>query len=62
MFRMFPLNTSANLNNVNVRKNATRSIARNDAIYTNSLQITSKVSSIFQIYNTKTYSCGSCGR
>lgn len=62
MFRMFPVNTSANLNNVNVRKNATRSIARNDAIYTNSLQITSKVSSIFQIYNTKTYSCGSCGR
>lgn len=57
MFRMFPVNTSTNLNNVNVR---TRSLS--GPVSTNSLQFTSKVSTIFQIYNTKTYSCGSCGR
>jgi len=55
MFRMFPVTTNTN---VNTRGGVTR----NAPISTTSLQFTSKVSSIFQIYNTKTYSCGSCGR
>ena len=57
MFRMFPVTTNTNLNNVNVRGGA-----RNVPVSNNSLQFTSKVASIFQIYNTKTSSCGSCGK
>lgn len=65
MFRMFPVNTSTNLNNPNNPNNVNargRGVVRNNPIASNSLQYTRKVSSIFEIYNTKTYSCGSCGR
>lgn len=54
---MFPVKTNTTLNNVN-----TQGAARNAPVSNNSLQFTNKVSSIFEIYNTKTYSCGSCGR
>lgn len=54
MFRMFHSTTNTN-------SNTRGSLPRNMTISNNSLQFTSKVSSIFQIYNTKTYSCGSCG-
>lgn len=59
---MFPANTNTTLNgsgNVNTQGRGT---TRNVAVSNNSIQYTSKVSSIFQIYNTKTYSCGSCGK
>lgn len=59
MFRMFPVTTNTTVNDPNWR--VARGAARNAPVSNNSLQFTSKVSSIFQIYSTKTYSCGSCG-
>ena len=59
---MFPVTTKTTLNGGNNINTQGRGTARNIAVSNNSIQYTSKVSSIFQIYNTKTHSCGSCGK
>jgi len=57
MFRMFPIQIKNNIHGGNVNPNGHEKNVTNHV----HLQFTSKVYSISQIYNTKSYSCSSCG-